>query len=137
MPVLPVPDPPTAEASRPALNRTLSGLGSLKASDLLPPKPQQTAAARADAVPSPVAPASRADATAETRLPDGLVARVGGEVSAKVSEKLAVLAARGPEYEAIARLSREVIEQVVWEVVPELAEIIIREHVERLAAVRK
>ena len=33
------------------------------------------------------------------------------------------------EYEAIAKLSREIIEQVVWEVVPELAEAIIREHV--------
>ena len=37
--------------------------------------------------------------------------------------------AKGPEYEAIAKLSREIIEQVVWEVVPELAEAIIREHV--------
>jgi len=55
-------------------------------------------------------------------------------VSAKVGEKLAAMAARGPEYEAIAKLSREVIEQIVWEVVPDLAEIIIREHVERLAA---
>ena len=51
----------------------------------------------------------------------------------KLDQKLAAIAARGPEYEAIAKLSREVIEQVVWEVVPELAEVIIREHVERLA----
>ncbi len=58
-------------------------------------------------------------------------------LSAKVSEsldsKMAALAARGPEYEAIAKLSREIIEQVVWEVVPELAEIMIREQIERLA----
>jgi hypothetical protein len=50
---------------------------------------------------------------------------------------MAAIAARGPEYEAIAKLSREVIEEIVWEVVPELAEIIIREHVERLAAAKK
>ena len=30
-----------------------------------------------------------------------------------------------PEYEAIARLSREVIEQIAWEVMPELAEVIL------------
>jgi CheY-like chemotaxis protein len=58
-------------------------------------------------------------------------------VSARIDQKVAAIAARGPEFEALAKLSREVIEQVVWEVVPELAEIIIREHVERLANARK
>ena len=52
-------------------------------------------------------------------------------VSASVDQKLAAIAAKGPEYEAIAKLSREVIEQVVWEIVPELAEAIIREHLEK------
>jgi hypothetical protein len=50
-------------------------------------------------------------------------------VSASVDQKLAAFAAKGPEYEAIAKLSREIIEQIVWEVVPELAEAIIREQV--------
>jgi hypothetical protein len=58
-------------------------------------------------------------------------------VSSIVEQKVAALAARGPEYEAIAKLSREVIEQVVWEVVPELAEAIIRQEVDRLAAAKK
>jgi CheY-like chemotaxis protein len=53
-------------------------------------------------------------------------------VSAAVDQKLAAFSAKGPEYEAIARLSREIIEQIVWEVVPELAEAIIRERVEKL-----
>ena len=50
-------------------------------------------------------------------------------VSASVEQKLAALSAKGPEYEAIAKLSREIIEQIVWEIVPDLAEAIIREHV--------
>jgi CheY-like chemotaxis protein len=58
-------------------------------------------------------------------------------VAARIDQKVAAIAARGPEFEAIAKLSREIIEQVVWEVVPELAEAIIREHVERLANARK
>jgi hypothetical protein len=58
-------------------------------------------------------------------------------VTSAVDQKMAALAARGPEYEAIAKLSREIIEQVVWEVVPELAEAIIRQEVDRLASARK
>jgi CheY-like chemotaxis protein len=50
-------------------------------------------------------------------------------ISSSVEQKLAAISAKGPEYEAIAKLSREIIEQVVWEIVPELAEAIIREHV--------
>jgi hypothetical protein len=58
-------------------------------------------------------------------------------VSHVVAQKMSALAARGPEYEAIAKLSREIIEQVVWEVVPELAEAIIRQEVDRLAASKR
>jgi len=54
---------------------------------------------------------------------------VQATISSSVEQKLASISAKGPEYEAIAKLSREIIEQVVWEVVPELAEAIIREHV--------
>jgi hypothetical protein len=75
--------------------------------------------------------ASPATSTAQAQ------AQVGATVSARVEQKLSAFAARGPEYEAIAKLSREVIEEIVWEVVPELAEIIIREHVERLGMAKK
>jgi len=58
-------------------------------------------------------------------------------VSSAVDQKVAALSARGPEFEAIAKLSREIIEQVVWEVVPELAEAIIRQEIDRLASAKK
>jgi CheY-like chemotaxis protein len=58
-------------------------------------------------------------------------------LSTAVDEKVAALSARGPDYEAIAKLSREIIEQVVWEVVPELAEMIIRQEIDRLASAKK
>jgi hypothetical protein len=54
-----------------------------------------------------------------------------GAVSGVVGDAVNRIAARGPEYEALAKLSREVIEQIAWEVVPELAEIILRSEVER------
>lgn len=43
-----------------------------------------------------------------------------------VDEVVERIAAKSPEHEAVARLSREVIEKIAWEVVPELAEAIIR-----------
>jgi len=54
-------------------------------------------------------------------------------VSKAVQQVLDQAAEKGPEYEAIAKLSREMIERIVWEVVPDLAEVIIKEHVEELA----
>ncbi|MHB1843635.1 MAG: hypothetical protein ACYCWW_02210, partial [Deltaproteobacteria bacterium] len=38
---------------------------------------------------------------------------------------------------ALSQASREVIERIAWEVVPQLAELILREHVERLASQKK
>ncbi len=58
-------------------------------------------------------------------------------ISNLIDQKVAAIAERGPEYAAIAKLSREIIEQVVWEVVPELAEVIIRQEVDRLASAKK
>lgn len=48
-----------------------------------------------------------------------------------VDQKVAEIAARGPEYEVLAKLSREVIEKIVWEIVPELTEAIVREELRR------
>ncbi len=43
------------------------------------------------------------------------------------------LAAKGPEYEALAELARPIIEAVVWEVVPDIAEAIILENPDKFA----
>jgi hypothetical protein len=58
-------------------------------------------------------------------------------VSSAIDQKVAAIAARGREYEAIAKLSREIIEQVVWEVVPELAEVIIKQEIDRLVVAKR
>jgi len=84
-------------------------------------------------VPTPV-PATAAAAPPSVRQSSPALAAI---VSSAVDQKVAALAARGPDYEAIAKLSREIIEQVVWEVVPELAETIIRQEIDRLASAKK
>lgn len=58
---------------------------------------------------------------------------------AKMGERLAELSGLAPgsaELTALVKLSSEIVERVVWEVVPELAETIIREHVAELSAKR-
>jgi CheY-like chemotaxis protein len=52
-------------------------------------------------------------------------------ITSKIDQTMAALSAKGPEYEAIAKLSREIIEKVVWEVVPELVELIVREELQK------
>jgi hypothetical protein len=39
-----------------------------------------------------------------------------------------------PEMQALVKLSREVVERIVWEVVPDLAEAIIKQNLDRLTA---
>jgi len=84
-----------------------------------PAAPTMQPAAQRPAEPKPAAPAPSGPA-------DAVVSKAVQQVLDRAAEK-------GPEYEAIAKLSREVIEQIVWEVVPDLAEVIIKEHIEELA----
>jgi CheY-like chemotaxis protein len=58
-------------------------------------------------------------------------ANIADAAAARVAEKMSQIAARGPEYEAIARLSREIIERIAREIIPGLAEAIIREELQK------
>jgi CheY-like chemotaxis protein len=65
-----------------------------------------------------------------------LVERTLAKMAAKLAEASG-LEPGSPELLALLKLSTEVVERVVWEVVPELAEQIIRENLERLTAARR
>ncbi len=54
--------------------------------------------------------------------------------AAALQEKLGALGLSAAQVDGVLALSREVIEQVVWEVVPVLAETLIREEIRRLTA---
>jgi CheY-like chemotaxis protein len=89
-------------------------------------------------VPTPIPPAtSTADGLSEPITVSAPSPALVAAVSSAVDQKVADLSARGPEYEVLAKLSREIIEQIVWEVVPELAEAIIRQEIDRLASAKK
>jgi CheY-like chemotaxis protein len=81
--------------------------------------------------PPMVTPPPRVRERTPTPPPAYVPPAAAAAVSESVDQKLAAISAKGPEYAAIAKLSREIIEQVVWEVVPELAEAIIRERLDK------
>ncbi|NLE49568.1 MAG: response regulator [Sandaracinaceae bacterium] len=119
MPARPIEPPaPKAVASRtPSSPGTPSAFGTK-------PAPQRPAAPPA-AAPQPAAPAARpAQAAPQERAVEA--ATTGLEA------KLQGLGLTGDQLTAILALSREVIEEVVWEVVPDLAEAIIKEEIARL-----
>jgi CheY-like chemotaxis protein len=70
--------------------------------------------------PAPVASRPAATDTAGAALPADFAGKLGG------------LGLSSAQVEAVLSLSREVVEQVVWEVVPTLAETIIKEELKRL-----
>jgi CheY-like chemotaxis protein len=92
-----------------------------------PPAPQQASASQGSAValasPPPVAHASPAAAS----VASGAVATNG-----QLATQLTSLGLTEAQVTAVLALSREVIEKVVWEVVPVLAETIIQEEIKRL-----
>jgi len=81
----------------------------------------------ASAVPTParapVAPVAAASAAVAATSD-------GGEMA----QKLAGLGLTADQVEGVLKISREVIERVAWEVVPDLAEAIIKDEIRRLTS---
>ncbi|MCZ7687496.1 MAG: hypothetical protein M5U28_55645 [Sandaracinaceae bacterium] len=94
----------------------------------------EEAAARAPtpapAQPKPAAAAPRAAAAPAASPAVAAATASNGDMAAR----LAQLGLSREQVEGVLGLSREVIERVVWEVVPDLAETIIREEIKRLTS---
>jgi CheY-like chemotaxis protein len=145
--------PPRPGAGAAPMGRTLFGLpaASMPFPGSTRPAPASVAPAAAPApaytppAPAHTPPAPAPPVSAHTYAPPPaaepppparpVTPTMSSTVGHLVDQKVAAIAARGPEYEALAKLSREVIEQIVWEIVPELAEAIIREHVAKRGSV--
>ncbi len=83
-------------------------------------RPAAPAAPLAPAKPSPAAPAAP------------VAAAFSGANGADFAKKLGGLGLTSEQVEGVLNLSRDVLERVAWEVVPTLAETIIREEIQRL-----
>jgi CheY-like chemotaxis protein len=104
-----------------------------------PSRPQPQAPAAPPAAPPPAAarPAPAAPPAPKTApLPSAShaspAASVGASVNGHLEVKLGELGLSQQQVEAVMALSREVVEKVVWEVVPQLAETLIKEEIARL-----
>lgn len=119
---------PQAPGAKPIAQRTLMGMPAVQTSSLTPP-PESTPPSRPTAPPwAQVVRPAEAPARPEPSRPEPRAPAEPPPPAARVHPA---------EYEAIAKLSREVIERVVWEVVPDLAETMIREQLDRLVRERK
>ncbi len=78
--------------------------------------------------PAPAPAVAHAAAPAPAAAGGGVAAKVNGQLSAKLGD----LGLTPQQVEGVLALSRDVVERVVWEVVPELAETLIKEEIARL-----
>lgn len=92
------------------------------------PKPAAPAAPAPAPAAKPAAPATSAPKPEPAAAPSAAVAAA----ASSLEQKLAGLDLTPDQVRGVLALSREVIEQVVWEVVPDLAEALIKEEIARL-----
>jgi hypothetical protein len=78
--------------------------------------------------------AAAAPAPSAAPAPPAGAAAAATSDNGQFAERLAGLGLSKDQVEGVLALSREVVEQVVWEVVPTLAETIIKEEIRRLTA---
>jgi CheY-like chemotaxis protein len=118
----PQPQPPLGRGTQPSLGGAAQRTGTLTFGE--PPAHQQPQpAARPQPAPVAVPPPPPALAPA---------AHVSSAVNGHLAGKLGELGLTPQQADAVLALSREVVERVVWEVVPQLAETIIKEEIARL-----
>jgi hypothetical protein len=91
-------------------------------------KPAAAPAAAPAARPAAPAPAASPKPAAAPAAAAAVNAAVNGQLAAKVGE----LGLTPQQADAVLALSRELVERVVWEVVPVLAETLIKEEIARL-----
>jgi hypothetical protein len=70
--------------------------------------------------------------TAPPRGPDAAQVAAATAANGQLASKLGELGLTRQQVDAVLALSREVVERVVWEVVPQLSEVLIKEEIARL-----
>lgn len=99
-----------------------------------PAKPAAKPAAPARPAAKPAAPAAAKPAAKPAASAPAQAAASATASNGEMAAKLADLGLSQEQVEGVLSLSRDVIERVVWEVVPDLAEVIIREEIRRLTS---
>jgi CheY-like chemotaxis protein len=120
---------PAAAAPSPRMAARPGGTMAFERAPIQPP-PQQPAAAAPQARPAAAPAAAPARQTAPGASP--MVAAVTAAGVGDMAQRLDGLGLTAEQVQGVLALSRDVIERVVWEVVPDLAETLIKEEIRRL-----
>src|SRR5688572_10580123 len=124
-PMVAPPEPPMRPASAPAAVPTAGAMPSPSTAARRPPAPAPTTSA---------APPRTTISNAERAPAPAPVIPLAAAAAAGLAGKLEGLGLTREQVAAVLSLSREVVEQAVWEVVPVLAETLIKEEIARLTA---
>jgi DNA-binding response OmpR family regulator len=114
---------PAAAAAAPARSQTLV-FGE--------PAPHAAAAKPSDAPKPPTQVPATSPSMGHQSAPPATHGAVSASVNGHLAGKLSDLGLNQSQADAVLALSREVVERVVWEVVPQLAEALIKEEIARL-----
>jgi CheY-like chemotaxis protein len=125
---------------KPPMADTLPGVSEEPRREHESPRPVPVAEARSATEPAPAAPVARMEparpqvtAAAGTPAGDGgPMATIPDRTMASLEDRLGGLGLTREQMEGVLALSRDLVEQVVWEVVPVLAETLIKEEIARL-----
>ena len=133
-----VPAAPAAPAAKPAVVATRPAVA---APMVHPPasRPHVQTLVGGQSAPSPSAPPAvaapaRPAAPAAPAMAPVAAAAAAAAGNGQFAERLSGLGLTKDQVDGVLALSREIVEQVVWEVVPQLAETIIKEEIRRLTA---
>ncbi len=131
-PVAPVIPPPVAPSASPVAAVPPRPMPVPQSSPMAaPPKPAPVAPIAAQPAPMAASPSPPAVAPSPAAPRAAAISAGNG---AEFTQKLAALGLSAEQVSAVLALSREVVEKVVWEVVPTLAETMIKEEIKRLTA---
>jgi DNA-binding response OmpR family regulator len=131
---------PVSAAAAPVASHVPVRAAPIAAPAAAPPAAQPAPVQPAPVQPAPVqrAPVQPAPAPAQPRVTaeaaPAAAPQVTALIDASMEMKLAALGLTKDQIAGVVALSRDVVEQVVWEVVPVLAETMIREEIKRLTA---
>jgi hypothetical protein len=97
-----------------------------------PPTAQPPAVVQTVPTVVPVHSAQAGPAAPSPRIVEAAAGATAAAANGRLAAKLDELGLTAQQVEAVLALSREVVERVVWEVVPQLAEVMIKEEISRL-----
>ena len=134
-PAAPAPPAPPAPPKRPVLELADEPDIDVEAPISAPSAPSAASRSLAASRPAPAAPPQRPAAPSAPSAPSATSpSSVADRAEGALAGKLEGLGLSKEQLEAVLSLSREVVEQVVWEVVPDLAETLIKEEIARLTS---